>query len=334
MRTLLDWLARWQRTAARSVLQDRRGFAAFHIPKTLYVISGMSTETSAAARQSARAVRVGLSGLGRPGQQAPVSRPRSAGLAQIDGAAIGALAVKQRGGAFGQRHRRDPADDDVMGFPQQRRPQPALKGRCARRSLLAQPPGPPDGAVKARPPQNGGWGWDRRRSKRAPRSASPPRPAKRSDIACWPSCRRLAQKARLVRIALAAGDRWWMQARSEGCSPSAETEVSEEMVTPWRPASPSVVATATKVAARLMPSRKAARRSVMSLPQIEETFELHIGNLLAEFVILAGARGGEGLDKARPQPVASATLLTNSRRRSPPPDIARNEWSTREHQFL
>src|SRR5690606_6568025 len=95
-----------------------------------------------------------------------------------------------------------------------------------------------------------------------------------------------------------------MQARSEGCSPSAETEVSEEIVTPARPPGPSVVATATKVAARLIPSRKAARRSMaFSSAQVEEAFQLHVRDAAAELIVLALPGRGEGLDEAGTKPV-------------------------------
>lgn len=64
------------------------------------------------------------------------------------------------------------------------------------------------------------------------------------------------QKERFFRIAAVTGLMRWRQASSEGWSPSAETDVRELIVTPKRPASPPHVTTATKVAARLMPSRE------------------------------------------------------------------------------
>src|SRR6478735_10928260 len=95
-----------------------------------------------------------------------------------------------------------------------------------------------------------------------------------------------------------------MQASSDGWSPSAETEVRELTVTPKRPASPSVVATVTNVAARLMPSRNCMRRSaVMASPQIKETLQFDVGHLLAEFVELALPARREGFDKTWSEPI-------------------------------
>ena len=88
-----------------------------------------------------------------------------------------------------------------------------------------------------------------------------------------------------------------MQTKSEGASPSAETEVMDDTVTPCCPPGPSVVMTDTKVVARAMPSTKDWRRS-MPLAQIEEALQFDVGHLFGKLVVLALAGGREGINKA------------------------------------